>query len=154
MTFPALFTGLALALAAAVAQPAPSRAACHGPQTADPGFYAVPLAMAGEGLEHDAQRVWTDWNLWNPLSPNKTTIWQGALPACGGQVIVSQIINRQCSSAVECPVRVVLRTPQQDRVLLDYEQACVLHQAVELRGDLGALRVCGRSFPLDPAAAR
>jgi hypothetical protein len=101
-------------------------------------------------VEEDPLSVWTRHELSDLTSSATTTIWQGTFPVCGGQVIVSQIINRQCSSATLCPARVVFRDGQKETVLLDYKQVCTLHSAFEMRGDSGELRACDHTFRLKP----
>jgi hypothetical protein len=135
-------SGLALMVLGTATQ---AHAACGAPDALVP----VPMQKTAEHAETDPAGIWTKWEMWNPATPARTTIWSGS--ACGGEVIVSQIVNRQCSSAAECPARVVLRQGGSQRVLLDYKQVCTLHQTFQLHGDLSALEACGQSFPLDTA---
>lgn len=111
-------------------------------------FSTLPMELQGDHVTEDTQKIWTDWELWNPNSPRRSTIFSASRKTCAGEVIVSQIINRQCSSATSCPGRVVLRTEKQDQVLLDYSQMCTSHQQLELRHDLAEIRVCGQAFEL------
>jgi hypothetical protein len=113
------------------------------------GMIDVPMQQTAEQAETDPAGVWTKWEMWNPSTPARTTIWSGT--ACGGEVIVSQIVNRQCSSAAICPARVVLRQGSTQHVLLDYKQVCTLHQTFRLHADLSALEACGQSVPLTAA---
>lgn len=143
----ALFAAVPFA-AQAQPGPQPKPAACQPARPGETTFRPLAMTLAGEQLEQDAAKIWTDWEIWNPNQPQRTTIWQGVANTCDGQVIVSQIINRACSSATACPARVVFRTQTAQRVLLDYEQVCTLHDHVELRADLQAIRVCGQAFAL------
>lgn len=126
----------------------------------------VPAAACGEGVgeyqriamhriaaqsERDPSGLWTDYELWNVNTPHKTDIWEGSYRNCRGQrIVVSQIVNRQCSSATVCPVRVVLRDEAgAGRVLLNYKQACTLHGTFALRRDGQQLMACDVPFDFD-----
>ena len=140
--------GLALSiLSPALGTAAQAQSTC-GSASGD-SMIVVPMRKAAEHADTDPAAIWTRWEMWNPSTPARTTIWRGSAPACNGELIVSQIVNRQCSSAAECPARVVLRQGNSRRVLLDYKQVCTLHQTFQVRGDLTALEACGQSFPLD-----
>ena len=150
------------ATSAAVAQTAPAKppapapvlarpmqAACFQVQPGSRAYSQVRMQLTVEHAEEDPARVWSAWDLWNPNSPQRTAIWTGVVPTCGGgEIIVSQIVNRQCSSSVVCPARVVHRRPGGERVLMGYEQICTVHGTFELQGDLGALRACDVSVAL------
>ena len=138
---------LALAALPHAGHAAPA-AACHAPQGGDQAYYPVVMTRAADQVDEDPAKVWTKYELWNVNAPAHTTIWQGVMPVCGGELIVSQIMNRQCSSAAACPTRIVYRDTQQERVLLDYKQVCTIHQGFELRGDAGALRACDQAVML------
>jgi hypothetical protein len=146
--------GVTALVVGAISLPSTARAAtpaCHAMvRGSDAGFYPVPMQRSATAVEEDPLAVWTKYELWTINSPAHTTIWQGTFPVCGGQVIVSQIINRQCSSATACPARVVFRDGQKESVLLDYKQLCTLHTAFEMRGDSGQLRACDETFRLKP----
>ncbi len=129
----------------------PAAPACFQVQPSSQSYVPIRMQLTAEHVDEDPTRVWTNWELWNPFSPQRTAIWTGAVAACGGgEIVVSQIVNRQCSSATECPARVVLRQAGSERVLLDYRQVCTTHGTFELQGNLGALRACGVATALRP----
>jgi hypothetical protein len=126
----------------------------------------VPAAACGAGIgeyqriamhriaqrsERDPSGLWTDYELWNVNTPHKTDVWEGSFRNCQGQrIVVSQIVNRQCSSATVCPVRVVVRDEAgAGRVLLNYKQACTLHGTFALRRDGHQLMACDVPFDFD-----
>jgi hypothetical protein len=109
----------------------------------------VPMHVVATRTGHDPSSVWSDWDLWHPFQPQRTTIWEGQAATCRGTVIVSQIDNRACSGPETCPVRVVLVWGQHRRRLMDYEQVCTFHDSFMLSGDGRALMACNREFPLD-----
>ena len=149
MTFGKTFLLAAVLAAAASATAARAESACRPAQAGE--YAAVSMRLAAENTDTDPAGIWTKWQMWNPFTPRRTTIWMGSASACGGQVVVSQIVNRQCSSAAECPARVVFQQGETRHVLLDYKQICTLHQTFRVRADLTALEACGQSFPLDSA---
>jgi hypothetical protein len=109
------------------------------------GDVQFSMRRIAERAHSDPSGLWGDRELWNPNTPRGTDIWEGHYTRCDGKtVIVSQIINRQCSSETVCPVRVVLRDPagNADRMLIDYEQACVLRDTFRIRFDAGEFQAC------------
>jgi hypothetical protein len=110
---------------------------------------SIPMHVIAVGADHDPSGVWSDWDLWHPFAPRRTTIWEGRITTCVGTVIVSQIENRACEGPDSCPVRIVLVEGQETRRLLDYEQACMVHQTFILTSDGRTLIACDRQFPLD-----
>lgn len=151
-----MVAGMALGLTSVQAQVRAPVAApgCHTVNASDRAYSPVAMRLIADHVDEDAQRVWTKWELWNPFSARTTAIWQGVMRTCGGDVIVSQIVNRQCDSETGCPARVVFRDGRnQDRVLMGYQQVCTVHGTFELRGDLSELRSCGQAFTLDQPRA-
>jgi hypothetical protein len=136
-------------LAVASAQ---TRTECQSITAGDLTFHELPMRIIAEQTESDPHGIWTQLELWNPNTPLHTIIWEGTAAPCEGEIIISQIQNRQCSSATSCPVRVVLRTAKGNQVLLDYKQVCTIRQQFELRGDARELRACGQIFVLDKAS--
>jgi hypothetical protein len=126
-------------------------AACIGAATASSSDHYVHLAMkrTAERTQSDPSGIWSNWDIWNPYSPEKTDIWEGSYPLCGGgQVVVSQIVNRQCTSPSACPTRVVVRHApgSVDKTLISYTQACTVHETFMLRQDGSQLTACDQPF--------
>lgn len=144
--------GLLLALAF-TSRPSPAAdmsvpaSACHDGEK----YRHIAMSRIARGTEHDPSGVWTDFELWNMNSPHKTDIWEGAYRGCRGErIVVSQIINRQCSSATVCPVRIVqFDRSGSGRVLLAYKQACTLHGTFALSSDGHELMACDVPYELD-----
>jgi hypothetical protein len=125
-----------------------SGSVCHE----DSGGPRISMRRIAEGVTQDPSRVWTDDEIWNPNTPRGTDIWEGAYKRCDGKtVIVSQIVNRQCSSETVCPIRIVLHDPagNAERALLHYRQACVLRDTFRIRNDTREFWACDIPFPLN-----
>ena len=129
--------------------PSASATGCRPVNNDDQAFYPLPMTMAVAGVSEDPRHIWTSGALWNPNTPARTSIWQASVFPCEGELIVSQIVNRQCSSATVCPARVMLLTQSGNQTLLDYKQICTIHERFELRGDGRQLRACGQAFDLE-----
>jgi len=109
---------------------------------------SIPMHLLATHTAHDPSGLWSDWDLWHPFAPRRTTIWEGRVTTCLGVLIVSQIENRSCSGPDSCPVRIVLVEGQDTRRLMDFEQVCMVHQTFVLSGDGRTLLACDREFPL------
>ena len=142
-----------LVLASFSAASAQSQTGCRSIESNDLTFHELPMRMIADQTETDPGGIWTRFDLWNPNNSLHTNLWEGRLVACEGEIVVSQIHNRQCSSDTSCPARVVLRTAKGAQVLLDYKQVCTIHQQFELRGDARELRACGKVVVLDKASS-
>lgn len=108
----------------------------------------VPMRRTAEKIVSDPSGLWTDWEIWNPYQPRGTDIWAGVVPACdGGRYIVTQFVNRQCSSEAVCPARVLHEDARgARRVLIGYKQICMTHETFRLHRDGGRLTACDHPF--------
>jgi hypothetical protein len=113
------------------------------------GYVRLQMTKIAAHADSDPHGVWTDWDIWNPNTPQKTDIYEASYHTCEGTVIVSQIVNRQCGTSSECPGRVVLRRQGGDTsVLLDYKQMCTVAGNLWLKQDLSELVACEEPFAL------
>lgn len=94
---------------------------------------AVPMRRIAAHVDSDPQGLWTDFEIWNPNTPDKSDIWSGRARLCDGSVVtVTQIVNRQCSSATVCPARVVRQTGDRTETMLSYKQICMNRQRISV----------------------
>ena len=113
------------------------------------GYVRLQMNKIAAHTDSDPHGIWTDWDIWNPNTPQKTDIYEADYHTCEGTVIVSQIVNRQCGTSSECPGRVVLRRADGEaRVLLDYKQMCTAAGNLWLKQDLSELVACEKPLEL------
>jgi hypothetical protein len=125
----------------------PAELACAN--STAPRAFSIALGMIARGATRDPAAIWSDDDIWNPNTPRGTDIWLGKLDTCDGTLLVSQIVNRQCASASECPVRVVLVDANANRrVLLYYRQMCSRGDAFAVSANLARLSACDIVYPL------
>lgn len=115
---------------------------------AEPAYLLVPMRRVAERVSSDPLGLWTDWEMWNPYQPRGTDIWTGVVPACeGGRYLVTQFVNRQCSSEAVCPGRVIHENARGERrTLIGFKQICMTHATFRLRRDGGQLMACDHPF--------
>lgn len=109
----------------------------------------VAMHRIAAHVESDPQGLWSDAEIWNPNTPDKTDIWSGDALLCdGSRLVVTQIVNRQCSSATECPARVVRRGAKGGMIALGYKQICMNHSRIAVSGDGAWLTACDVDYRL------
>ena len=146
-----LASGAALAANLPTHKPAPPTQSCAlgaVPATAGPDGASAPFEMrlVARGASHDGSGIWTDFELMDPFARAGTDIYEARVTTCAGAAfVVSQIVNRQCSSASDCPIRVV---NQDSRTPISYKQACTNHRDYYISGDAGTLWACNVEYPL------
>ena len=121
----------------------------HGESAGPDGdYWRLPMHRIAERTEEDPSGLWTRYELWNPNNPRKTDIWEGAITLCeGGRIIVSQIMNRQCSSQAVCPMRIVREDDNGERAqVISYKQACTDYDTFMLRKNANQLLACNQPY--------
>ena len=132
---------------AAPAQPAAEKAAsCKAGDAA----VAIPMARVAVHSDTDPTGLWNEADIRNINTPHKTAVWTGSGRLCDGSTVtVTQIVNRQCSSATVCPARVQRKTAEESKIVMQYEQICTNHQRIAVRADGRYLTACDIDFPLE-----
>lgn len=150
----ALFVAFALAGAwltapgLAADKPAkPRQSACVSLGAGGFGNVPTPLKPIAHAVDHDPSEIWSDGEIWNPNGAGRTDIWEARLRTCEGELVISQLVNRQCWSAWECPARVVMLAPGGEaKALIAYRQVCSHGETFAVGSD--GLRACDRLYPL------
>lgn len=107
----------------------------------------VPLAKVGLHLHTDPKGVWSKAET---DDVNGSGIWYGTYRSerLGGTVVVSQIVNGDCGSPSDCPVRVIFEGGSGKKVLLQSEQMCAVPTDFQIATSLKAIKACDRVLPL------
>ena len=131
----------------APAQPAAREAAsCKAGDAA----VAIPMARVAVHSDTDPTGLWSKEDIYNINTPHKTAVWTGSGKLCDGSTFtVTQIVNRQCSSATVCPACVQRKTAEKSKIVKQYEQICTNHQRIAVRADGSYLTACDIDFPLE-----
>lgn len=106
-------------------------------------YYPLTLTRVAEEVNKDPTGIWGK-RIRNFNNPNGTDIWVGTVNLCDGQqIIVSQFMNRQCSSETTCPMRVIRNNEgEKDDMLVQYQQACTDHEMWYIRTDGRGIMTC------------